>query len=90
MIIQLIHLPHPSKWGLFPLNLGVLFFQPKASTVSKGRKVKPGDSFVDKGKAEESLNDLTDPRLAAKERANRPNQMTADLLSEENRGLVNC
>lgn len=51
--------------------------------------MKPGDAFVDKGKAEESLNDLTDPRLAAKERAKRRNQMTADLFSEENRGLVN-
>ncbi|XP_022963480.1 uncharacterized protein LOC111463801 isoform X3 [Cucurbita moschata] len=36
-----------------------------------------------------NLNDLTDPRLAAKDRAKRPNQMTADLFSEENRGLVN-
>ncbi|XP_022141936.1 CD2 antigen cytoplasmic tail-binding protein 2 [Momordica charantia] len=55
----------------------------------KGKKVKPGDAFVDKGKAEESPKDLTDPRFAAKERAKRRNQMTADLFSEENRGLVN-
>ena len=60
MIIQLIHLSHPSN-------------------------SQPG-SFIFSAK---SLNDLTDPRLAAKERAKRPNQMTADLFSEENRGLVN-
>ncbi|KAL4036693.1 hypothetical protein IC575_000257 [Cucumis melo] len=55
----------------------------------KGKKLKSGDAFLDKGKAEETPDDLTDPRLAAKERAKRRNQMTADLFSEENRGLVN-
>lgn len=51
--------------------------------------MKAGDAFVDKGKAEESPNDLADPRLAAKERAKRRNQMTADLFSEHNRGIGN-
>ncbi|XP_022988804.1 SUPPRESSOR OF ABI3-5 [Cucurbita maxima] len=55
----------------------------------KGKKVKTGDAFVDVAKAEENPSDLTDPRFAAKERAKRRNQMTADLFNEENRGVGN-
>lgn len=57
----------------------------------KGKKVKPGDDVVvDKGKAvDDGQTDLTDPRFAAKERANRRNQMTYELCSEENRGIIN-
>lgn len=64
-------------------------FSQKRVRFPKGKKLKSGDAFLDKGKAEETPDDLTDPRLAAKERAKRRNQMTADLFSEENRGLVN-
>ncbi|KAJ0040500.1 hypothetical protein Pint_26658 [Pistacia integerrima] len=57
----------------------------------KGKKVKPGDEVVvEKGKAvDDGQSDLTDPRRAAKERANRRTQMTFELFSEESRGIVN-
>lgn len=56
----------------------------------KGKKVKPGDEVVGKGKAvDDGQCDLTDPHLAAKERANRRNQLTFGLCSEESRGVIN-
>lgn len=57
----------------------------------KGKKVKPGDEVVvDKGKAvDDGPSDLADPRLAAKERANRRSLMTFELCSEESRGIIN-
>ncbi|KAH7575500.1 hypothetical protein ACOSP7_004863 [Xanthoceras sorbifolium] len=56
----------------------------------KGKKVKAGDevAVVDKGKAvDDGPRDLHDPRLAAKERASRRNQITYELCSEE-KGIV--
>lgn len=38
---------------------------------------------------EEDVNDLTNPVVAAKERVKRRNQITAELLSEENGGTSN-
>lgn len=76
--------------GYFPSQRwNFLFFSQKRVRFPKGKKVKTGDAFVDIAKAEENPSDLTDPRFAAKERAKRRNQMTADLFSEENRGVGN-
>lgn len=57
----------------------------------KGKKVRPGDEvvLVEKGKAEEDENDLTNPRNAAKERAKRRSQITTELFSEDSRGIAN-
>nr|GMD92840.1 CD2 antigen cytoplasmic tail-binding protein 2 isoform X2 [Ipomoea batatas] len=52
----------------------------------KGKKLKRGDYVVD-GK-EELPSGWKDPRLAAKERAMRRSQITADLLDEGNRGMI--
>lgn len=60
----------------------------------KGKKVKPGDEVFGKEKVEEEEeeedeNDLMNPRNAAKERAKRRNQITAELFSEDSRGIIN-
>lgn len=56
----------------------------------KGKKVKPGvEIVVDKVKVEEEPTDLTNPVVAAKERAKRRSQITAELFSEDNRGISN-
>ncbi|XP_059309458.1 uncharacterized protein LOC132060432 [Lycium ferocissimum] len=52
----------------------------------KGKKVKQGDNTVD-GR-EDKPSGWRDPRLAAKERSVRRNQITAELLDEENEGEV--
>jgi CD2 antigen cytoplasmic tail-binding protein 2 len=44
---------------------------------------------VDRGEAEDAPNDLMNPRLAAKERAKRRSQFTAELFTEESRGILN-
>ncbi|KAH7867136.1 hypothetical protein Vadar_029311 [Vaccinium darrowii] len=55
----------------------------------KGKKVKPGEEKVDVWKpSEDAQNTKNDPRHAAKERAMRRNQITTELFSEENRGMV--
>lgn len=55
----------------------------------KGKKVKPGEEKVDVWKPSEDAQSVkNDPRRAAKERAMRRNQMTTELCSEENRGMV--
>ncbi|XP_058215569.1 uncharacterized protein LOC131326727 [Rhododendron vialii] len=55
----------------------------------KGKKVKPGEEKVDVWKpSEDAQSAKNDPRRAAKERAMRRNQMTTELCSEENRGMV--
>ncbi|KAI8554864.1 hypothetical protein RHMOL_Rhmol05G0129800 [Rhododendron molle] len=55
----------------------------------KGKKVKPGEEKVDVWKpSEDAQSAKNDPRHAAKERAMRRNQMTTELCSEENRGMV--
>ncbi|XP_020531039.1 uncharacterized protein LOC18423823 [Amborella trichopoda] len=55
----------------------------------KGKKVKrtDGTSLV-KDESGENVIGLTDPRFAAKERANRRNQIEAELLSDENTGIL--
>ncbi|KAG6652002.1 uncharacterized protein LOC122313724 isoform X1 [Carya illinoinensis] len=55
----------------------------------KGKKVKPGDEGVDRGQADEAPSEVLNPRLAAKERAKRRNQITAELFTEESRGIIN-
>ncbi|XP_004485576.1 uncharacterized protein [Cicer arietinum] len=55
----------------------------------KGKKGKPVDVIVEKVIVEEDVNDLTNPVVAAKERVKRRNQITAELLSEENGGTSN-
>ncbi|KAJ8562853.1 hypothetical protein K7X08_031305 [Anisodus acutangulus] len=52
----------------------------------KGKKVKQGDNTVD-GR-EDNPSGCRDPRLAAKDRLVRRNQITAELLDEENEGEV--
>ncbi|KAF5444167.1 hypothetical protein F2P56_036664 [Juglans regia] len=55
----------------------------------KGKKVKPGDEGVDRGQADEAPSKVPNPRLAAKERAKHRNQITAELFTEESRGIIN-
>ncbi|GLT62587.1 hypothetical protein SLA2020_352100 [Shorea laevis] len=55
----------------------------------KGKKVKQGDEVVDRGEAEDAPSDLMNPRFAAKERAKRRSQFTAELFTEESRGIIN-
>lgn len=56
----------------------------------KGKKAKPGvEIVVDKVTVEEEPTDLTNPVVAAKERAKRRSQITAELFSEDNRGISN-
>ncbi|KAA8545602.1 hypothetical protein F0562_020386 [Nyssa sinensis] len=55
----------------------------------KGKKVKPGDEAVDvRGGTEDGPTDWSDPRFASKERAMPRSQITAELFSEENRGMI--
>ncbi|XP_077224258.1 CD2-binding protein-like protein isoform X2 [Tasmannia lanceolata] len=54
----------------------------------KGKKVKKGDEIVGESRNEESLDDLSDPRFAAKERAKRRTQITAELFSEASSGIL--
>ncbi|XP_030539139.1 SUPPRESSOR OF ABI3-5 [Rhodamnia argentea] len=58
----------------------------------KGKKVKPGDEAAIRRPVvedEEGPSDLDDPRLAAKARATRRSQITAELFSEDSRGIAN-
>ncbi|KAH0757012.1 hypothetical protein KY290_020505 [Solanum tuberosum] len=52
----------------------------------KGKKVKQSDNTID-GR-EDKHSGRTDPRAAAKERSARRNQITAELLDEENEGEI--
>ncbi|CAK9164294.1 unnamed protein product [Ilex paraguariensis] len=55
----------------------------------KGKKVKEGNSVVDlRQNPQDVPSGWRDPRLAAKERAMQRNRITAELLSEENRGMI--
>nr|XP_023910797.1 SUPPRESSOR OF ABI3-5-like [Quercus suber] len=68
---------------------------PKRVRFPKGKKVKPAAAeeavvVVDRGPAEEDDPiDLMNPRAAAKERAKRRTQFTAELFTEESRGILN-
>ncbi|KAK7331708.1 hypothetical protein VNO80_28445 [Phaseolus coccineus] len=56
----------------------------------KGKKVKSGDEVVEEGNVEEGEVDIMNPQVAAKaakERANRRTQFTAELLSEGTGGI---
>jgi len=53
----------------------------------EGKKGKPVDVIVEKVIAEEDVNDLSNPAVAVKERVKRRNQITAELFSDENRGI---
>ncbi|BFG41154.1 hypothetical protein CerSpe_274280 [Prunus speciosa] len=61
----------------------------------KGKKARPGDEAVNRGRPEEAVGvgigptPLTDPRSAAKERAQRRSQITTELFSEETAGILN-
>ncbi|CAL8175102.1 unnamed protein product [Prunus armeniaca] len=61
----------------------------------KGKKARPGDEAVNRGRPEEAVGvgigptPLTDPRSAAKERAKRRSQITTELFSEETAGILN-
>lgn len=64
-------------------------YRQKRIRFPKGKKVKPGEEKVDVWKpSEDAQSAKNDPRRAAKERAMRRNQMTTELCSEENRGMV--
>ncbi|XP_057976543.1 uncharacterized protein LOC131163802 isoform X2 [Malania oleifera] len=55
----------------------------------KGKKVKPGEEAVGATQTGDGSKEWNaDPRLAAKERANRRSQMTTELCSEEGRGIL--
>lgn len=62
--------------------------RPKRVRFPKGKKVKPGDEGASRSSVPEDRGpiDLKNPDLAAKERAKRRNQITADLLCEESKG----
>ncbi|CAL2277658.1 unnamed protein product [Prunus armeniaca] len=61
----------------------------------KGKKARPGEEAVNRGRPEEAVGvgigptPLTDPRSAAKERAKRRSQITTELFSEETAGILN-
>lgn len=61
----------------------------------KGKKARPGDEAVNRGRPEEGVGvgigptPLTDPRSAAEERAKRRSQITTELFSEETAGILN-
>ncbi|KAF4365971.1 hypothetical protein CsatB_015268 [Cannabis sativa] len=59
----------------------------------KGKKVKEGDEAAVKKLVIDEVQPqpapLTDPRQAATERSKRRSQMTTELLSEDNRGIIN-
>ncbi|XP_022763705.1 CD2 antigen cytoplasmic tail-binding protein 2-like [Durio zibethinus] len=55
----------------------------------KGKKVKPGEEAANRVAVEDGSGDLKDPRLAAKERAKRRNQITTELFTEDGRGMLN-
>nr|DAD41146.1 TPA_asm: hypothetical protein HUJ06_015469 [Nelumbo nucifera] len=63
------------------------FFRQKRVRFPKGKKVKTGDERPSVSVDEDGLSELADPRLAAKERAKRRNQMTAELFREETHGI---
>ena len=70
------------------------FYRPKRVRFPKGKKVKPAAEeavvVVDRGPAEnDDPTDLMNPRAAAKERAKRRTQFTAELFTEESRGILN-
>lgn len=54
----------------------------------KGKKVKTGDYVVDDQPGEDGPVRSQDPQFVAKERRRRRSQMAADLLDEENRGML--
>ncbi|KAK9286794.1 hypothetical protein L1049_015199 [Liquidambar formosana] len=55
----------------------------------KGKKVKPGVEVVDTAKPVDGPSDRMEPRLAAKERAKRRNQITAELFCDDSLAEVN-
>ncbi|XVE49560.1 hypothetical protein DITRI_Ditri01bG0091800 [Diplodiscus trichospermus] len=55
----------------------------------KGKKVKSGEEAVNRVDIEDGSGELKDPRLAAKERAKRRNQITTELFTEDGRGMLN-
>ncbi|MBA0586544.1 hypothetical protein Gorai_017282 [Gossypium raimondii] len=55
----------------------------------KGKKVKPGEEAVNRVDVEDGSGNLQDPRLAAKERSKRRNQITTELFTEDGRGMLN-
>ncbi|XP_058771741.1 uncharacterized protein LOC131645100 isoform X2 [Vicia villosa] len=59
----------------------------KRERFPKKKKGKQVDVVVEKVITEENVNDLSNPIVAAKERVKRRNQITAELLSEENGGV---
>ena len=70
------------------------FYRPKRVRFPKGKKVKPAAEeavvVVDRGPAvDDDPTDLMNPRAAAKERAKRRTQFTAELFTEESRGILN-
>ncbi|KAF3958703.1 hypothetical protein CMV_016417 [Castanea mollissima] len=67
---------------------------PKRVRFPKGKKVKAAADeavvVVDRGPAvDDDPTDLMNPRAAAKERAKRRTQFTAELFTEESRGILN-
>lgn len=61
-------------------------YRQKRVRFPKGKKVKQGDNTIE-GR-EDLPSGWRDPRLAAKERSVRRNQITAELLDEENEGEI--
>jgi len=64
-----------------------LLYSAKRVRFPKGKKGKPVEVIVEKVIAEEDVNDLSNPAVAAKERVKRRNQITAELISDENGGI---
>lgn len=66
-------------------------YRAKRIRFPKGKKVKPGDEVVvvDKGNVEEEeeATDLMNPQVAAKERAKRRSQITAELFTDDTGGV---
>ncbi|CAL5183202.1 unnamed protein product [Lathyrus oleraceus] len=60
---------------------------PKRVRFPKKKKGSQVDVVVEQVIVEENVNDLSNPVVAAKERVKRRNQITAELLSEENGGI---
>ncbi|EXB55299.1 hypothetical protein L484_017210 [Morus notabilis] len=54
----------------------------------KGKKVRLGHEPVERGRDESEAAPVTDPRVAAKERAKRRSQITTELFGEDSRGIV--
>ncbi|KAI5661401.1 hypothetical protein M9H77_20724 [Catharanthus roseus] len=61
---------------------------PKRVRFPKGKKVKTGDHVVDERYNNDVPIKLTDPRIAAKERAKRRSEIADEMFDQDNRGMI--